>query len=614
MPLITSWPLEKQPDFLLRAKVALIPHLSGLMVLEEKQSCFVKALRAKDGTLIEIKEGQFVEVPDSVVKILKEFKNVMPAELPKELPPRGPIDHKIELLPGTKAPTQAPYQMPPIELLELRKQLKKLLDAGLVQPSRVAYGAQVLFQNKHDGSLCMCVDYRALNKVTIKNKYPIPLVAELFDRLSKASYFTKLDLRSGYWQVRIAAGDEGKTTCVTWYGSYEFLVMPFGLTNAPNTFCNLMNDVLFDYLDAFVVVYLDDIVVYSKTLIEHEKHLRLVFQRLRKNRLYVKPEKCEFAQEEITFLGHKISVGLIRMDKGKVQAIIEWSVPTKVTEFRSFLGLANYYRRFIKGKLNNVKQMYSTHEKEMTTVVHCLQQWRHYLLGSIFTVVIDNVANTFFKTQKKLSPRQALKQQVKEGVIMRYWLEGDLLMAKGGRWYVPTGGLRKELLRETHDAKWAGHPDRFSKYAVFIPAPDACPAEKTTKLFFSNVVKHFGLPKDIVSDRDARFTSRFWVELFKLLGSKLKFSIANHPQTDGQTEKINALLKEYLRHYVTATQKNWVDLMDTAQLCYNLQRSSATGMSPFELAIRVQPQMPLEVVKKKTGGSNPTTYKMAQSR
>ena len=124
--------------------------------------------------------------------------------------------------------------------------------------------------------------------------------------------------------------------------------MPFGLTNAPTTFCNLMNDVLFDYMDAFVVVYLDDIVVYSKTLTEHEKHLRLVFKRLRENRLYVKPEKCEFAHEEIIFLGHKISAGLIRMDKGKVQAIMEWSVPTKVTELRSFLGLANYYKRFIK--------------------------------------------------------------------------------------------------------------------------------------------------------------------------------------------------------------------------------------------------------------------------
>ncbi|WKA05087.1 hypothetical protein VitviT2T_023072 [Vitis vinifera] len=330
---------------------------------KEKQLYFVQALRAKDGgkgqpemlsaiqlkrglkkgqetyvaALIKIKEGQSVEVPDSVVKILKEFKDVMPAELPKELPPWRPIDHKIELLPGTKAPAQAPYRMPPAELLELRKQLKKLLDAGLIQPSRAPYGAPVLFQKKQDGSLRMCVDYRALNKVTIKNKYPIPLAVELFDRLSKASYFTKLDLRSGYWQVRIAVGDEGKTTCVTRYGSYEFLVMLFGLKNAPATFYNLMNVVLFDYLDAFVVVYLDDIVVYSKTLTEHEKHLRLVFQRLRENRLYVKPEKCEFAQEEITFLGHKISAGLIRMDKGKVQSIMEWTVPTKVTELRSSL-------------------------------------------------------------------------------------------------------------------------------------------------------------------------------------------------------------------------------------------------------------------------------------
>ena len=140
----------------------------------------------------------------------------------------------------------------------------------------------------------MCVDYRALNKVSIKNKYLIPLIAELFDILSKASYFTKLYLRSGYWQVPIVAGDDEITTSVTQYGSYDFLVMPFGLTNIRATFCNLMNDVLFDYFDAVVVVYLDDIVVYSQTLIEHEKHLRMVFQRLREHMFYVKPKKCEF--------------------------------------------------------------------------------------------------------------------------------------------------------------------------------------------------------------------------------------------------------------------------------------------------------------------------------
>ena len=143
------------------------------------------------------------------------------------------------------------------ELEELRKQLKELLDAGLLQPAKSPYGAPLLFQKKQDGSLRMCVDYRALNKVTIRNNYPIPLVADCFDQLSKATVFTKLDLRSGYWQVRIAEGDESKTTCVTRYGTYEFVVMLFGLTNAPATFCTLMNQVVRDSLENFVVVYLD---------------------------------------------------------------------------------------------------------------------------------------------------------------------------------------------------------------------------------------------------------------------------------------------------------------------------------------------------------------------
>ena len=166
--------------------------------------------------------------------------------------------------------------------------------------------------------------------------------------MEKAWYFTK-DLRSSYWQVRIAKGGEGKTTCVTRYGSYEFLVTHFGLTNALETFCNLMNDVLFDYLDAFIVVYLDDIMVYSQTLSEHEMHLKKVFQRFREHKLYVKPKKCVFVREKIMFLGHKISEGRVQMDERKVEVLIDWLTPTKVTELQSFLRLANYYLRFIKG-------------------------------------------------------------------------------------------------------------------------------------------------------------------------------------------------------------------------------------------------------------------------
>ena len=168
----------------------------------------------------------------------------------------------------------------------------------------------------------MCVDYRALNKATIKNKYPVPLVQDLMDRLSKAGWFTKLELREDYWQVRIAEGDEPKITCVTRYGSYEFLVMPFGLTNAPATFCNLMNNILFDYLADFVVVYLDDIVIYSLTLEEHVNHLSLVLSQLRKYTLYVKMEKCEFAQQEIKFLGHLVSKNQVRLNPRKCKPLL----------------------------------------------------------------------------------------------------------------------------------------------------------------------------------------------------------------------------------------------------------------------------------------------------
>nr|CAN62036.1 hypothetical protein VITISV_019703 [Vitis vinifera] len=311
----------------------------------------------------------------------------------------------------------------------------------------------------------MCIDYRALNKVMVKNKYPIPLIADLFDQLGRARYFTKLDLRSGYYQVRIAEGDEPKTTCVTRYGSYEFLVMPFGLTNAPATFCTLMNKIFHPYLDKFVVVYLDDIVIYSNTLKEHEEHLRKVFKILRHNKLYVKKEKCSFAKKEVSFLGHRIRDGKLMMDDSKVKAIQEWDPPTKVPQLRSFLGLVNYYRRFIKSysgraapltdllKKNKAwewdekcQQAFEDLKKVVTEEpvlalpdhtkvfeVHTnaldfaiggvLMQERHpiafesrklndaerrYMVQEKeMTAITDNVATSYFQTQKKLSPKQA---------------------------------------------------------------------------------------------------------------------------------------------------------------------------------------------------------------
>nr|CAD1821581.1 unnamed protein product [Ananas comosus var. bracteatus] len=323
---------------------------------------YLAAIREVSGEDLE-EEGH----PAVIDAVLGEFEDVMPQELPKKLPPRREVDHAIELKPGAKPPAKAPYCMAPPELEELQRQLKDLLDAGFIRPSKAPYGAPVLFQRKSDGSLRLCIDYRALNKVTVKNKYHIPLVADLFDQLGGAKFFTKLDLRSGYYQVRIAEGDEEKTTCVMRYGAYEFLVMPFGLTNAPATFCTLINKLFHPYLDRFVVVYLDDIVVYNNTLEEHAEHLRTIFQVLRENQLYVKREKCSFAKEEVHFLGHWIGRGQLHIDQQKVRAICKWEAPTTVSELRSFLGLVNYYRRFIAG--------YSARAAPLTDLLKKTQSW-----------------------------------------------------------------------------------------------------------------------------------------------------------------------------------------------------------------------------------------------
>ena len=241
---------------------------------------FSKGLKKKGPTFLATlkmeEEPKEVQAPKAIQKVLGEFKDVMPAELPKRLPPRREVDHAIELELGAKPLVFPPYRMTPLYLEELRRQLNELLDVGYIHPSKSPYGALVLSQKKHDGFLRLCINYWALNKITIKNKYPIPHIDDLFDQLGNARYFTKLDLRSGSYQVHIVKGDEPKTACVTRYGSFKFLVMSFGLTNAPTTFCTLMSKVLTPFLDRFMVVYLDDIVIYSKSLEEHVGHLREV--------------------------------------------------------------------------------------------------------------------------------------------------------------------------------------------------------------------------------------------------------------------------------------------------------------------------------------------------
>jgi hypothetical protein len=212
----------------------------------------------------------------------------------------------------------------------------------------------------------MCVDYRSLNGVAIKNKYPLSRIEDLFDQMKGTSVFSKIDLRSGYHQLKIRESDIPKTAFRTRYGLYEYTMMSFGLTNAPAYFMYLMNKVFMEYLDRFVVVFTDDILVFSKTMEEHEEHLRLVLEKLRSNQLYAKFGKCEFWLTEVTFLGHIISAGGVSVDPGKVKDVLNWLPPATVSEIQGFLGLAGYYRWFIKNFSKIAKPMMKLLEKNKT--------------------------------------------------------------------------------------------------------------------------------------------------------------------------------------------------------------------------------------------------------
>ena len=280
--------------------------------------------------------------------ILKDYADVFPDELPKELPPERTVDHRIDLLPDSVPVSKPTYRMSLAEMDELRRQLDDLLSRGFIRPSSSPYGSPVLFVKKKEGDLCLCVDYRALNKQTVKNTYPLPRIDELLDRLDGAIVFSKLDLRSGYHQIRVKETDIYKTAFRTRYGLYEFVVLPFGLCNAPATFMRLMNDIFRDELDRCVLIYLDDICVFSPSIEQHLRDIRTVLEKLRQHRLYAKLSKCEFLKDEILFLGHRISAKGLRMDPDKIKAILEWPDLTSKIDVLSFLGLVNFYHKYLE--------------------------------------------------------------------------------------------------------------------------------------------------------------------------------------------------------------------------------------------------------------------------
>ncbi|KAI3775098.1 hypothetical protein L1987_49666 [Smallanthus sonchifolius] len=563
----------------------------------------------------------------------------------------------------------------------------------------------------------MCIDYRELNKLTIKNRYPLPRIDDLFDQLQGSTCFSKIDLRSGYHQLRVLDEDIPKTAFRTRYGHYEFMVMPFGLTNAPAVFMDLMNRVCKPYLEKFVIVFIDDILIYSKTKAEHEQHLRLILELLKKEKLYAKFSKCEFWLKEVQFLGHIVNDKGIHVDPAKIEAVKNWSTPKTPTEIRSFLGLASYYRRFIsnfskiavpltalthKGlgcvlmqrgqviayasrQLKIHEKNYTTHDLELSAVVFALKIWRHYLYGTKCVVFTDQKSLQHIFNQKELNMRQrrwvellndydceiryhpgkanvvadalshkerimlhsvhihndiqarilqAQHTSVTEGNMYQEMACGvellletkanDLLYHLDRIWVPYRDDLRIFLMNESHKTQyspnirslpdssnnmklpcvsgrtllWTSSPklprtssghdsiwviiDRLTKSAHFLPIREDYRVEKLAQIYIDEIVSRHGIPLNIISDRDSRFTSRFWQSLQSALGTRLDLSTAYHPQTDGQTKRTIQTLEDMLRACVIDFGGNWNSHLPLIEFSYNNSYHTSINMAPFE--------------------------------
>ncbi|GJP70686.1 hypothetical protein CLOP_g1598 [Closterium sp. NIES-67] len=520
--------------------------------------------------------------------------------------------------PGLKPTFRAPYRLSPTELTDMKKQIEYLLAKGRIIPSTLPYGAQVLFTPKPDGSLRMCIDYRALNKHTIKNKYLIPRIDDLLDQLREATVFSKLDLWSGYRQIRMADNSIHKTAFRTRYGLYEYLVMPYGLTNAPVTFQAEMNHILRPLLDECVVVYVDDILIFSRNMKQHVEHLRRVFEILRQERFYVKLSKSEFALEKVQFLGHMVSAQGVHVDPKKIKAVRTWKTPENMKELQQFLGFANYYNRFVPqyAKLaapltNLLKRQWDNdiaYRKGSTKIwvpnypplrqllpeeYHDVMYAGHFGSNKTLTGIAKHyhwphLAEDVqkFVTSCDTCQRMKSSKQKKAGLLQP-------LLVPEQPWQVVSLDfiIRLPPTISGHDAILVVI-DKFFKMGHFIPTHTTARTEETVQFFVRYIISQYGIPTTLISDRDPKFTSKFWKELMSLLGTKIAMSSAYHLQTDGQTERLNQIVEQLLRAACKDKISKWDLHVPVLEFAYNIVTHAATGQTPFFLCYGRHPLTP----------------------
>ena len=799
--------------------------------------CLITVQQLQDAANTANQPASTKPLPPDIAQLISQYPDVF-ADKPRYGGSLLSLDHEvIPLLPGTKPIFRPMFRYSPMELEEMQRQVQHLLEMGSIEPSTSPYGAPVLFVKKpRSTALRMCIDMRALNSQTIRNALALPRIDDLLDMMGGTKFFTALDITAAYNMIGLYRDENGhcpdapKTAFRTPFGHFQYKTLLFGLTNAPAAFQGVMNKIFAPYLNKFMTVYLDDICIFSKTYEEHLQHLKLVLDVLQEHKLHLSLHKCEFLKDELLYLGHIISADGVKVDPAKTAAVEKYAAPTDVPGLRRFLGMANYFRKFIKGyaqmtaplthllrkdvpyvwgaaqqaafdnvkaaltnapvlalpdwhdaetpyvmitdasydglagvlmqkgrpiayesrKLNSAESRYSPTELEMLAVVHCCKIWRCYIEGRDVHVYTDHKPNTYLSTQAMLNRRQARWVELLQGHSIQWfykpgaqnpadgpsrspvndappdsvlvavltaqvpavrkfqrvadsaefvdqvtagyqhdaWFQHKANVAhlqfckglfyKGNAIAIPNvGELRAELLKECHATPYAAHPGRdktlslLSRYfwwpgmaqdvAKYVAHCDSCqrnkassqspagllqplpvpgqpwssismdfvvdlpvttdgydsilvmvdrltkmvhlaPCHKTDDastvawLFYKHVASLHGFPESLVTDRDPKFMSNFWASLMARLRMTHLASTAFHPQTDGNTERVNRVMEDMLRHYVHADQTDWDSWLPMIEFAINNSWHSSITNTPFFLNFGRHPRSPTEFV------------------